>query len=110
MANNKYTYFSATTSSGATLLIAANPSRRRLNIYSFSLPEETDTNSVWVNTTGNSAVAYQCMQVLPGQAWQFGGTDDLVEPMMLRFQSCPTGAIYVCTSSGTHRGVIEEYA
>jgi hypothetical protein len=109
MANNKYTFFSATTSSGATQVVPANPGRRRLNIYSYSLPEEADGNSVWVNTTGNTAVAFQCMQVLPGQVWQFGGRSDFIEPLQLQFQACPTGAIFVVTSAGTHRGVIEEY-
>lgn len=107
MANTKYTPFSATPS--AATVLAANPNRRRLNIYSFGLPEETDTNSIWVNDTGNTAVAFQCKQMLPGSVYEYGGTDDYVGPLQLRFQACPTGAISVVTSSGTHRGLIEEF-
>ena len=108
MANTKYTYFSATIS--PTTVLQANPNRRRLNIYSYTLPEEIDANSIWLNDAGNTAVAFQCKQMLVGAIFEYGGSDDFVSPLMLRFQSCPTGAISVVTSAGTHRGLIEEFS
>ena len=105
--NNRYTFFTAT--SVAQTVVAANPDRRRLNIYSYARPEETDPNSIWVNDSSAPAVAFQCKQIIPGQIWELGGSSDQNNPKMLTFQSCPTGAISVCTSTGSHRGLIEEY-
>jgi len=91
-----------------------------MNIWSFSLPEEGDTGSIWVNDgtvtqnasgvgQSNTAVPFQCKQLVPGAIFEYGGNDDFVAPLQVRFQACPTGAVSVITSGGTHRGLIEEY-
>lgn len=107
MANSKYTFFTATNS--AQTVVAANPLRRRLYIYSYGPPDANDGITVWLNDAGGTAVAFQCKQIIAGQTWEYGGSDDDSNHLHLKFQSCPTGAISIITANGTHQGLIEEF-
>lgn len=108
MANNKLYFFTA--NSVAQAVVPANPQRRRVNYYSYAPPDAVDGNTIWLDDTGNAAVAFQCKQIVAGQTWEYGGSDDSSVHLHLRFQSCPTGAISVICMTGTHKGLIEEFS
>ena len=106
--NNKYTAFNATTTPNT--VVGPNPSRRGLKIQVYGPPDVNSGITVWVDTTGNAAVALACWQVISGAVWEWGemSPKEFNHPQSMNRPNCPVGPISVVTSQSNAQGVIEE--